>query len=43
MIETILNIEIDGDYKINVMDKDMNYISVVNKNILLEKDNYKIV
>ena len=43
MIETILDIEIDGDYTINIIDKDMNYISVINKNILLEKDNYKIV
>ena len=43
MIETILDIEIDGDYVINIIDKDMNNINIINKNILLEKDNYKIV
>lgn len=43
MIETILDIEIYEDYTINIIDKDMNHINVINKNILLEKDNYKIV
>ena len=43
MIETILDIEIDKDYTINIIDKDMKYITVTNKSILLEKDSYKIV
>ena len=30
MIETILDIEIDGDYTINIIDKDMNHITLIN-------------
>lgn len=43
MIETILDIEIYEDYTINIIDKDMNHITVINQSILLEKDKYKIV
>ena len=43
MIEMILDTEIDGDYTINVIDKDMKSFSILNKEILLEKYEYKIV
>ena len=35
MIETILDIEIDGGYTINIIDKDMKYFTIINQSILL--------
>ena len=43
MIEMILDTEIDGDYKINIIDKDMKSFSVLNKEILLGKTEYTII
>lgn len=43
MIEMILDTEIEADYTINVIDKDMNSFSILNKEILLEKYEYKII
>jgi hypothetical protein len=43
MIETILDIEIDGDYVINIIDNNMNNITITNQDILLEKNEYKII
>ena len=43
MIEMILDSEIDGDYKINIIDKDMKSFSVLNKEILLGKTEYTII
>jgi len=43
MIEMILDTEIDGDYKINIIDKDMKSFSVLNKEILLGKYEYTII
>ena len=39
----ILDTEIDGDYKINIIDKDMKSFSVLNKEILLGKTEYTII